>query len=66
MESIIQKAISQWSRENGISQAEIKNVQVRWSEPKIGFHSINFTVNNGPVSLKIIENGASLKIIETT
>jgi hypothetical protein len=66
MESIIQKAISQWCRGNGISQAEIKNVQVRWSEPKIGFYSINFTVNSGPVGLKIIENRASLKIIETT
>jgi hypothetical protein len=65
MESIIQKAISQWSQEKGINPAEIKNIQVRWSEPKIGFHSINFTVNVGLVVLKIIDKGAGLKIIES-
>ena len=64
MESIIQQAISQWSQERDLSLAGIHNIQVRWAEPKIGFYSISFNTRSGSVGLKIIDTGASLKIIE--
>jgi hypothetical protein len=66
MESIIKRAISQWCQEKGVDETRIGNVKVRWSEPKFGFNSISFTVDGGPISLKIIEKGANLKIIEST
>ena len=63
---IIEHAINLWREPKGYARSDIKFLNIKYSDPKIDFHTFSFIAPCGTVMLKVFKHDDHIKLTELT